>query len=98
MNVFANLAELNQSFSNIENEYLKDYSNTIKNVEEILENIKNAWKGKDADNFSQKMTEFIVGMNSLKNHIADCNTYLSKYSGVMESLDNAAKLKNINIE
>lgn len=98
MYVDINCDKLAENSSDIKNSYLLDYDFYVKRIEETVENMGTAWKGKDYDNFYNKMTEVIVSLNALRKYVNSCNDFIEKYVNIVEKLDVKYQNRKINID
>lgn len=73
-----------------------DFSQEIKKLSNIVNNVGSAWQGDDATKYTEAMKTYIEALNAVAEMMGQCNKYLCKVPGFYETLDEAYANKKIN--
>ena len=97
MNIHSDLDKIKKEQN--ENSACVDNINTeLVNITNIINDIGNAWVGKDFDNFKLKMQDFIRDLDEIRKVLITYNFYLEGYVLASEELDSIYGNKKITLK
>ena len=79
-------------------EYVNDFKDNRKKIEELIEEIGHIWKEKEYENFCTKMNEFVDELKQFESQIDSYNNFANGYVLTEQILDTQYQNKKIIIE
>lgn len=76
-------------------ESITSIDESIKRIENILNEMGNAWQGNDYNQFITKMNDFIADLKKISASVKSYNNFALGYSGAVNKLDEFYKGKEI---
>ncbi len=77
---------------------VNNINSELSNITNIINDIGNAWQGKDYDNFQLKMQDFINDLQEFQKVLTSYNFYLEGYVSASNELDNIYGNKKITLK